>query len=80
MKVSELIEQLQDLDGDLLVVVSQDPEGNGFDTLADVCTNQRYSDVDHHVGLDHLNEDLEEAGFGEEDLMEDGVPCVVLWP
>jgi len=76
--VNELITELQELDGDLLVVVSQDEEGNGFNELVDIGVNNRYKD--RQVGLDHLTPELEKQRFCEEDVMEDGVPCIVLWP
>jgi hypothetical protein len=70
MKVSELKECLNYVDDDLLVVLSGDSEGNAFHELTTMDDNNRYMDRD--VGIDHLTDSLEKAGYGEEDVMEGG--------
>jgi hypothetical protein len=65
--------------------MASDPEGNSFAPMSEngISTNYKYDHTQYRdscVGLDQLTEELEEEGYGEEDLMEDGVPCVVLWP
>jgi hypothetical protein len=79
MKVSELIEQLQQLDGDRLVVLSSDGEGNSFRKLGDFSTAM-FDPEEREIGLEVLTEELKQAGYSDEDVMEDGEPAVVLWP
>jgi len=55
-----------------------DQEGNAMNVLEDVADNNRYDDGE--TGLDRLTPELVEEGYEEGDLMEGGVPCVVLWP
>lgn len=67
MTVANLRAALANLPDDLPVVLSQDPEGNGFDTLFQVEPARWWPDDQELVDVD---EDGEEAG----------VACVVLWP
>ena len=76
MTVRELIELLQQEDGERIVVLSRDEEGNGFQPLVDVAT-AAYRDGD--TGIEELTEELREQGYSEEDVMK-GTPAVVLWP
>ena len=78
MKVRQLIAKLTELPGDTLVVMAMDQEGNAMNVLEDVADNNRYDDGE--TGLDRLTPELVEEGYEEGDLMEGGVPCVVLWP
>ena len=64
MTVSRLREALNWVDGDLPVVLSKDPEGNGFRVLVDVDAARWHSG---------------DGGWLDEDP-DGGVPCVVLWP
>ncbi len=63
--VLELIEELSELDGDLLVMVSRDGEGNGFSFLSDVALS----------GTNHEGEPCH-----PDDVDEDSHEVVVLWP
>lgn len=76
MNVRELIEELQAVDGDRIVVMSGDQEGNGYSPLGSIweCV---YSDGE--VGLETLTEDDIKHGYSEEDV-KDGKPAVCLWP
>ncbi len=79
MRVRELIEQLERYcDKESLVVLSRDAEGNGFKPLSGLGLNNRYKNGD--VGLDHLTHELEARGYCEEDVVDGGERCVVLWP
>jgi len=78
VKVRQLIAKLTELPGDTLVVMAMDQEGNAMNVLEDVADNNRYDDGE--TGLDRLTPELVEEGYEEGDLMEGGVPCVVLWP
>lgn len=78
MKIKDLIEQLQKLDPELLVVLSKDEEGNGYSELAYIEPNSRFSEGE--VSPNILTEELDEEGWSEEDFLDDGIPCVILWP
>ena len=78
MTVKELRKLLKNLDGDRLVVVSRDPEGNGYSPLFQIDENAMYDDGE--VGLEFLTEDLKKLHFSEEDIMEDGEKAIVLYP
>ena len=80
MKVRDLIGRLTLMDGNLLVVMASDSEGNSFGPMSENDFQQNWRYKDHEVGLDHLTDSLKDDGFKEEDLMEGGIPCVVLWP
>lgn len=79
LTVKEVIAILQELDEDALVLLSRDPEGNGFSPVAE----------DHSVGFynddeqDFYSQDDFEY-MKEEDDMEEEVPlhpkAIVLWP
>ena len=82
MKVKDLINQLQKLDQESIVVLSRDPEGNGFNPLEDVESSMFHEEWEE-VRLKELTPELEEQGYSDEDLglEEDGfIPAVVLWP
>lgn len=76
MTVSELIAELQKHDPSRLVVMSIDPEGNGFQELSEIGT-QAYADGE--VGIESLTDELRAKGYGEEDIL-DSTPALVLWP
>ena len=78
VKVSELLKILQSADQNDLVVISQDEEGNGFRPLGFVdMENMVYADGE--TGYKVLTPELEEQGYAEEDVLEYGEDCVVLW-
>lgn len=87
MKVSDLRDLLADLDGDLLVVLSKDAEGNGFSPL-DSHGFERYLAETGWSGIlldDEEGETDEVDGDGNPWEDEDGnavtaVSCLVLWP
>ena len=78
MKVKELIEELSKLDPEALVVLSRDEEGNGYSELADIASNYKFNGED--IGHAKLTPKLKKQGYTEEDVMEAGDPCVILWP
>lgn len=69
MTVKQLKVALSKLDDNLLVVLSRDEEGNGFQELAEV-----QGDIIFSSG------EVYPKGFLEEDAPDDGVESVVLWP
>ena len=81
MIVKDLIEALSKLDPELLVVLAQDEEGNGYDKLGSIDDNSVINE-DNEVHLHHLTPELEEQGWTERDV--DNGPeftrCVVLGP
>ena len=84
MTVKQLIERLQKEDPKRLVVISKDGEGNGFSPLADVSTGayRAESTWAGEIGLEpvDLTPAMKRNGYGEEDVIEDGKPALVLWP
>lgn len=83
MKVGYLIEQLKLLDPEAIVVMSKDGEGNSFSPLSDIADEMVYreeSSWEGEIGYEKLTDELVDAGYGEEDIIEDGVPCIVMWP
>lgn len=70
MTVTELIEQLKKLDGNLQVIMSSDPEGNDFRSLYQAeqewCTSE-----DEPVHPDDIGTEYEESDLQQK---------VVLWP
>lgn len=81
--VQELIDELMEVeDKSRLVVMSKDAEGNRFSPYADSSYQAYLADStwSGEIGLEKLTPELEEKGYSEEDVMEDGVPALVLWP
>jgi len=80
MTVKELIERLKEIDQDRIVVMSMDPEGNGFSPLGDLETCAYTNEGGYgETGIEKLDDDLREQGFTEEDIKE-GQPALCLWP
>lgn len=83
MKVKELIELLQQEDGEKEVIMSKDGEGNTFSPLADFGNTNTYvadSTWSGEMGFSELTPELIKDGYGEEDILTDGVPALVLYP
>ena len=83
MIVQQLIDRLNKVENkDRLVVMSKDSEGNGFSPLYDFGEEAYAAETTWYgyVGLEKLTEEDRKKGFSEEDVIEDGVPALVLWP
>ena len=83
MKVADLILILQNCDPTDEIVVSKDAEGNQFSLMHTLSVDHRYSGTkkwDVNIGYRKLTEDLIELGFTDEDIIEHGTNCVVIWP
>ena len=82
MNVKELIEVLKQEDSNRLVVMSKDGEGNYFSPLAEATTSAYRADStwNGEIGLEELTEEEINQGYSEEDVIDDGVPALVLWP
>lgn len=84
MTVKQLIAQLKKQDGRRIVVISRDAEGNSFSPLHEVsaAAYRSYSTYSGLIGLeaDDLDDATRNAGYSEEDVIEDGVPSLVLCP
>lgn len=79
MNVSELKEVLADMPDDWPVVMSIDPEGNGFGQLGDI-EKGRWDSRYSSIKLFELTEELREDGYSDEDFNPNLPPVVVLWP
>lgn len=82
MKVRELIEQLQKIDPEREVIMAGDAEGNSYTPLSSLWEGAYRAEMPWfgQVGLESLTDEDREAGYGEEDVIEDGVPAVILCP
>lgn len=79
MKISDFIEVLKSIkerQGDLPMIVSRDPEGNGFSPFADWSIhNYRNGEI----GLYELTAENIKDGYAEKDVIE-GEKSLILWP
>lgn len=77
MTVKELIKVLKGVDGERIVILSSDAEGNSFSPMY----NEGYcmSFKDGEVGLEKLTPGDIKSGFTEEDILK-GEPAFVLYP
>lgn len=83
MKVKELKKLLENVNDERIVVMSKDGEGNGFSPLYFLDDESRYladSTWSGEVGLEKLTPKLQNQGYGDEDVLEDGELALVLWP
>ena len=82
MKVRELIEMLKAVDGDREVIMQKDSEGNGYSPLADSWEGAYKAKTTWYgyAGLEELTEKDIEQGYGEEDVIQDGVLALILCP
>ena len=80
--VKQLRELLKDHDDDRIVLLSIDPEGNGFCPIEQLSTGA-WAEDDREGGVDieELTDELREQGYTESDLPKDGAkPVLVIWP
>jgi hypothetical protein len=83
MKVKELIKLLQQEDQEAEVIMSKDGEGNSFSPFSDFGTQNCYKAEctwSGEMGFSELTPELEKDGYGEGDIISDGVPALVLYP
>ncbi len=84
MTVKELRDALAGYPDDMLVICLKDGEGNGYSPLAGVDgeNNSYVADTtwSGEVGLTVLTEADVLIGYEEEDVAEDGIPCLLLYP
>lgn len=68
--VKELIAQLQVYDGDEVIVMALDPEGNGYAPLADNVEACAFHVADNEVFLlpSQLTDESREQGWGDDDV------------
>ena len=84
MTVKQLIQELKKLPEDAVVLLSKDSEGNGYsdDVFIQVDPGLSYVKYgrDIELGYSKLTEQLERLGYTEEDVLEEGKSCVVIYP
>lgn len=81
MKVKELKRLLRHIDGELIVIMSKDCEGNSFSPLDNIDDSMNYiaeNGWSGELGVDELTPELKEMGLTEEDV--GGKKALVLWP
>jgi hypothetical protein len=78
------VDLLNGVSPDAVVVLSSDGEGNSYDTAHSIATDMVFcrEDYEGRIGYTELTPELEEDGFGEEDLIapEIAEAAVVIWP
>ena len=79
MTKNELIDKLLHINGNPLVILATDSEGNSFTDLVDVGL-AAYDKDSNRIGLFELTDEWKEFGFTDEDVLSDGEPVIVLWP
>ncbi len=82
MKVRELLKMLEGVDGERLVVLQKDSEGNGYSPLYDVDYESSYIHDSREVRYEKLTPELKKLGYTEEDVdtANEGVAAIVLQP
>jgi hypothetical protein len=83
MKVKELIEMLQQEDQEKEVIMSKDGEGNNYSPFADfgdVDVYKAESTWSGYTGYSKLTAKQRKEGYGDADIITDGVPALVLYP
>ncbi len=80
MLVSELIELLQKMPQDQIVILSSDEEGNSYrELIAESMFPDHGWDPDNReIGLLKLSTWDRTRGYAEEDVIEGGIPCLIL--
>lgn len=82
MTVKELRDLLQDVDGDRIVILASDSEGNHYSPLADCYDSYAFRSTNIYsgdVGLEQLTQGDIDAGYTEDDVVH-GKPALVLFP
>ena len=84
MTLGEFREQTKDFDGEMLVVLSKDSEGNSYSPLANVGEMIYVPETMWYgeVYPSKLTQELKNSGCTEEDLYhgDNGKKAIVLWP
>ena len=82
MTVEQLIKALQKEDPKRIVVMAKDAEGNGYSPVSSFWTGAYRADStwSGEVGLEKLTPADKKQGYSEDDVIDDGKPCVVLCP
>jgi hypothetical protein len=82
MTVKELKELLNQFNDNDLIIMSKDSEGNRYSPLSSLeeISYEAESSWEGIVGIRELTNEYIEAGYSEEDLVENGVNAVALYP
>lgn len=81
MTVKELIDILSTADPNAVIVVSSDEEGNSYRYAHNIDATDLNCEGSWEVeiGLRKLTQEYIDRGYTDEDVLEDGTPCVVIW-
>ncbi len=82
MTVAELIEQLSQQDPARLVICQKDSESNSYSPLSDMWTGAYRAETTWYgeAGHEFLTDEDRENGYGDEDIITDGVSALFLCP
>ena len=81
LTASSLMEILKTVDPDAKIILSSDQEGNSYRLCWTISTdhNCQETECEYEIGLKELTEEDRLAGYEDEDMLEDGESCVILW-
>lgn len=79
MNVKELRELLTELPDEMPVIMSKDEEGNHFSPLCELSPG-RYQAVSTYSGEWYDPEDQNPNWTPEDEIPEDAIPAICLWP
>lgn len=83
MKVKELIEELKKFNLEADVILSSDPEGNSHLPVYELSecvyepTDRGYVE---NIGIGEITPEMIKLGLDEDDILENGIPCVIIHP
>jgi len=84
MKVKNLIKKLEKMDQNAEVVMSIDPEGNGYSSLKQILEDMGFVEEEGEIYINKLTKKDREEGFSEMDLGDlkdpNRVNCIVFYP
>ena len=80
IRVRDLKKIIKNMDDDALIVISIDPEGNAYRPIVDHSPQYSYDENSQEIGLTSIDESMKLAGYTEDEVMEGGEPCLLLWP
>lgn len=78
MKVKELIEELKELDPEMVVVLSEDAEGNRYNEARTVGVGLFNESEKEFYDEETLEDDYDEDEVNE--IRGDSAKCICLWP
>lgn len=79
MTKNQLIAKLNKIDGNPIIILASDSEGNHYDEL-DLVYDDGLSFLEGQLGIPKLTKELRDEGYEEEDVIHGGKRAIVLYP